>query len=116
MPSAIDHSTPSSADPALEIEGLRVAYKVRRVDREVLHALSLRIERGQSYGLVGESGCGKSTVALAAMRYLPRNGRIVGGSIAAGISTAFPAANCGTCVRTTCRWSIRTPDARSIRR
>jgi peptide/nickel transport system ATP-binding protein len=84
MPSAIDHSTPSSADPALEIEGLRVAYKVRRVDREVLHALSLRIERGQSYGLVGESGCGKSTVALAAMRYLPRNGRIVGGSIKIG--------------------------------
>ncbi len=66
---------------ALEIENLRVAYKVRGRDREVLHGLSLRIERGESYGLVGESGCGKSTAALAAMRYLPANGRIVQGSV-----------------------------------
>ena len=38
-------------------------------------------ERGLSYGLVGESGCGKSTAALGIVRYLPRNGRVTGGSI-----------------------------------
>ena len=36
---------------------------------------------GESYGLVGESGCGKSTTAYAAVRYLPRNAVITGGRI-----------------------------------
>ena len=39
------------------------------------------IGRQESFGLVGESGCGKSTTALAITRYLPRNGRLAGGSI-----------------------------------
>jgi peptide/nickel transport system ATP-binding protein len=47
----------------------------------VLRGVSFAIERGRSYGLVGESGCGKSTVALGIVRYLPRNGRVTGGHI-----------------------------------
>ena len=60
---------------------LCVDYRVRGVWREVLRGISFTVERGGSYGLVGESGCGKSTAALAAIRYLPRNGRVSGGSI-----------------------------------
>ena len=66
---------------ALELSDLELVYRVRGVDRRVLRGVSLTIERGRSYGLVGESGCGKSTAALGIVRYLPRNGRITGGSI-----------------------------------
>jgi len=70
-----------AAQPALELEQLDVAYRVRGRDRQVLRGISLRIGCGESYGLVGESGCGKSTAAFAAVRYLPRNGRVSGGRI-----------------------------------
>ncbi|HTV97014.1 MAG TPA: ABC transporter ATP-binding protein [Steroidobacteraceae bacterium] len=70
-----------AADHALRIEHLEVAFRIGRRERRVLSDLSLAIRRGESYGLVGESGCGKSTVALAATRYLARNGRVSGGRI-----------------------------------
>ncbi len=54
---------------------------MRGTDRRVLRGVTLQIERGQSFGLVGESGCGKSTAALAIVRYLPRNGKIDSGSV-----------------------------------
>ena len=66
---------------ALEIEDLDVIYRVRGSDREVLRGVSFSIGAGEAYGLVGESGCGKSTTALAVVRYLPRNGRVRAGSI-----------------------------------
>ena len=67
--------------PALELEQLDVAFRVRGKDRQVLDGVNLAVARGESYGLVGESGCGKSTVALAAVRYLARNGRVRSGAI-----------------------------------
>jgi peptide/nickel transport system ATP-binding protein len=67
--------------PAIELEGLEVVYRVRGIDRRVLRGVDLMIGEGESYGLVGESGCGKTTAAYALMRALPRNGRIVAGSI-----------------------------------
>ena len=66
---------------ALEFDALDVAYTVRGKDRRVLRGLSLRVEAGRSFGLVGESGCGKSTAALAAVNYLPRNGKISSGAV-----------------------------------
>jgi len=66
---------------ALELEDLEVVYRVRDRDLQVLRGLTLNVGRGEAYGLVGESGCGKSTAALAAVQYLPRNGRVSGGRI-----------------------------------
>ncbi|MGX9146147.1 dipeptide ABC transporter ATP-binding protein [Mesorhizobium sp. 128a] len=66
---------------ALELNDLSVAYRVNGRNRAVLRNLSLNIKQGEAYGLVGESGCGKSTVALTVVRYLPRNGSITGGAI-----------------------------------
>ena len=72
------NATPADA---LRIEQLDVVYRVGARERRVVTNLSLAIRPGESYGLVGESGCGKSTVALAAIRYLARNGRISNGRI-----------------------------------
>jgi peptide/nickel transport system ATP-binding protein len=69
------------SEPALSLQELDVVYRVRGREREVLRGVSLTIAAGEAYGLVGESGCGKSTAALAIARYLPRNGRVRGGSI-----------------------------------
>ncbi|WP_043201541.1 dipeptide ABC transporter ATP-binding protein [Paraburkholderia acidipaludis] len=75
-------NTGGAKDDALALVGLTVAYRVKGRERDVLTDVSLRIRPGEAYGLVGESGCGKSTVALAALRYLPRNGRVKAGRIA----------------------------------
>ncbi len=66
---------------ALRVEDLSLAYVVRGVQRPVLRGVTFEVRPGESYGLVGESGCGKSTTAYAAVRYLPRNGVITGGRI-----------------------------------
>ena len=47
----------------------------------MLRGVSFEVAPGEAYGLVGESGCGKSTTAFAALRYLPSNGRITGGHV-----------------------------------
>jgi peptide/nickel transport system ATP-binding protein len=65
----------------LEVSHLDVSYRVRGNERPALRDVSFRIGRQESFGLVGESGCGKSTTALAITRYLPRNGSLSGGSI-----------------------------------
>ncbi|MFP5342376.1 MAG: ABC transporter ATP-binding protein [Candidatus Limnocylindria bacterium] len=72
---------PAAAPAALKAEDLSLAYIVRGIPRPVLRGVTFEIRPGQSYGLVGESGCGKSTTAYAAVRYLPRNARITGGRI-----------------------------------
>jgi peptide/nickel transport system ATP-binding protein len=81
--SAVESRPAASAEAtaALELRDLDVVYRVRGRDRQVLRGISLRVERGESVGLVGESGCGKSTAAMAIVRYLPRNGRVRGGSV-----------------------------------
>ncbi len=58
-----------------------VTYTVRGADRLAVRDVSFQIGRQESFGLVGESGCGKSTMALAITRYLARNGRVSAGSI-----------------------------------
>ena len=74
----------AEAAKTLEVSDLELAYRVRGVDRPVLRGISFAIERGRSYGLVGESGCGKSTAALGIVRYLPRNGSVTEGRISVG--------------------------------
>ena len=58
-----------------------MTYTVRGTDRLTVRDVSFQIGQQESFGLVGESGCGKTTMALALVRYLARNGRVSKGSI-----------------------------------
>jgi peptide/nickel transport system ATP-binding protein len=73
-------ATARLARPLLAVEDLVVTY--RGVSRQAaVRGVSFSIEPREAYGLVGESGCGKSTIALAIMRYLAANGRVSSGRI-----------------------------------
>jgi peptide/nickel transport system ATP-binding protein len=76
MPPTAAHRT------TLEITGLEVALDADAGLVKAIDGLTLSITRGETFALVGESGCGKSMTALALMRLLPENGRVVGGSVA----------------------------------
>ena len=67
--------------PILEIENLSISFFTRLREIPAVMDFSVTVHPGEAVGLVGESGCGKSTVALGVMQDLGVNGRIVGGSI-----------------------------------
>jgi len=65
----------------LAIKNLSVSFFSDKGEVRAVRDVSLTINAGQTLALVGESGCGKSTVALAIMRLIDAPGRIVGGQI-----------------------------------
>ncbi len=65
----------------LEIDRLNISHRSIRGEAHTVDNLSLSIDRGKSLGLVGESGCGKSTVAKAVVGTLPATARITSGEI-----------------------------------
>ncbi len=69
------------ASPVLEIKDLRTYIRQRKTIVRAVDGVSLRIEQGETLGLVGESGCGKSMTAMSIMKLLPGGGYIAGGSI-----------------------------------
>ncbi|HSD01050.1 MAG TPA: ABC transporter ATP-binding protein [Gaiellales bacterium] len=69
---------------AVRIESLTVAYRRRGRLLRVLDDVSFSIGAGEAYGLVGESGCGKTTVAMSLMRYLPENAVVESGRVMFG--------------------------------
>ncbi|MST35031.1 ATP-binding cassette domain-containing protein, partial [Acidimicrobiaceae bacterium USS-CC1] len=68
----------------LEIEHLRTEFHLRSATVGAVDDVSLTIDEGECVGLVGESGCGKSTTGLSVMRLLPRVGHITGGRVLLG--------------------------------
>jgi len=69
------------AAPVLELDNARISYFTRAGEINVVPGVSFALGQGEALGLVGESGCGKSTVAFAIMRYLGGAGRLTGGRI-----------------------------------
>ena len=67
--------------PLLEIEGLQVHIRLKQAVVCPVDGVSLHVDQGETLGIVGESGCGKTMTALSIMNLLPVGGYIVGGSI-----------------------------------
>jgi oligopeptide/dipeptide ABC transporter ATP-binding protein len=65
----------------LEVTDLRVTYRTTQGDAQAIDGVSFSLQEGENLGLVGESGCGKTTAAKAILRLLPPNGQISGGTI-----------------------------------
>ena len=67
--------------PILECKDLSISYYTRAGAVPAVYDFNLTVNPGEAVGIVGESGCGKSTVALAIMQYMGKNGAITGGEI-----------------------------------
>jgi peptide/nickel transport system ATP-binding protein len=65
----------------LQTHDLKVALDAELGLVKAIDGLTLAIQRGETFALVGESGCGKSMTALALMRLLPENGRVTSGEV-----------------------------------
>jgi peptide/nickel transport system ATP-binding protein len=65
----------------LEVEGLVTHFLTSQGAVDAVSGVSFSVEAGQTFGLAGESGCGKTTTALSIMGLLPSNGRVMGGRI-----------------------------------
>ena len=67
--------------PVLDVEGLRTYYTTLRGDVKAVDGISFNVEKGEALGIAGESGCGKTTLALSLLRLLPSGGKIVAGTV-----------------------------------
>ena len=82
MNEAVDvRKTAKAAEPILEIENLSISFFTRAGEIPAVMDFSCKVMPGEAMGLVGESGCGKSTVALGIMRDMGNRGKIVAGKI-----------------------------------
>jgi peptide/nickel transport system ATP-binding protein len=68
-------------NPILEVKNLTVQYSTRGGEVSAVDDVSFTVEEGETLGLAGESGSGKSSLAVSLMKLLPENGRILGGKI-----------------------------------
>ncbi len=74
-------AAPDKNTPVLECKNVSISYYTRAGEIPAVVDFNLTVMPGEAVGIVGESGCGKSTVALAIMQYMGKNGAIVGGEI-----------------------------------
>ena len=89
------HSTHVSANAkkVVSIQGLKTQFFTQDGTVQAVDDLSFDVHAGEILGLMGESGCGKSTVAMSIMRLLPRQGEIVSGEIIVNGQDIVPYSN-----------------------
>ncbi len=81
LPPAGPGARPSDTETLLDVRGLVVDYLTPRGPARAVDGVSFAIKRGEVFGLAGESGCGKSTIAHAIMRLIKAPGQISGGQM-----------------------------------
>jgi len=68
--------------PVLSVKGLTTQFIGRKnTSVTVVDGVDLLVRKGETLGIVGESGCGKSVTSLSIMRLLGKNGRVVSGQV-----------------------------------
>ena len=77
----IQNGKPAAQDVVLDVKNLKVYYQTPTGDVRAVDDISFQIYEGEIVGLVGESGCGKTTTAMAILRLVQPPGRITGGTI-----------------------------------
>src|SRR4051812_45725280 len=75
-------SAGAQSQPTLEVEDLRI--KLVGSGTDIVDDISFRVAAGEVFSLVGESGCGKTSIGLAVLGYARRGARIAGGSVNVG--------------------------------
>ena len=65
----------------IEVENLKLYFITRRGPAKAVDNIGFSIEKNQTLGLIGESGCGKTTTAMSLMKFIKPPGQIIGGSI-----------------------------------
>jgi peptide/nickel transport system ATP-binding protein len=76
-----EHAGAAALSPLLSIEGLRTVFRTGNGEVAAVDGVSLAVSRGQTLGIVGESGCGKSMLSLSVMRLVPSPGRTASGKV-----------------------------------
>jgi peptide/nickel transport system ATP-binding protein len=65
----------------LSVENLVTIYTTKMGDVKAVDDVSFKVDKGEIFGLAGESGCGKTTAILSILNLLPKNGKVLGGRI-----------------------------------
>jgi peptide/nickel transport system permease protein len=95
----LDVAEPPAADaaaPALQVRGLRMEYRLPAMAIRAVDGVDIALPRGASLGIVGESGCGKSSLGSALLQVMPPNAAITGGDVTV---TGVPVLRGGRVVR-----------------
>jgi len=80
----------TDTDNVLKVENLKINFFTRKGTVYAVDDISFTLKKGETLGLVGESGCGKTTTVLGLMKMVPTPGEITGGRILIGGKDIVP--------------------------